>query len=312
MEKLEFNQIIQIYLGEIRYNGMEIIQSKELAYLEIQKRIIEYRKENNVEYIVEKLNLIINELKNIELLVAKLLKIKIVNTWMLRGQFFDLMDYSNDRYHPAKDLLNEYNCIVMKLLSIWENDPEHIRYSSKFNERRTPISSQEYFEPIFFDFIRTPSAKFIHESTAILGFDYLTGIIEHCIDSDICIVPIDADSDYEFVHIINFVVLFNIRKCPESILWFVFFQKPETTNEAIDSYLNKLRTFFNKLTRFSGFTFDVSASTVLKMNELMEWNYDELLFDLDLYASQHVAQKRTGEIRQSLGSPRRLRFTRES
>jgi hypothetical protein len=308
MEKLQLNQIIQISLGEIGYNGMEISLSKELAYLEIQKRTIEYREENNVAFLVENLNLMIRELKSLDILFPTCLKIKIVNTSMLYSQFYDLMNYSIDRFHPNKNLLVEYNSLVTKLLDIWENDPEHIRHSSKFNERRPSISSQEYFSPIFFDYITTASAKFTFESTANLGFDYLRGIINHCIDSDICVIPVRIKDGYDLVHILNFVVLFNVQKCPNSLIWFVFFQEPETTNESIDIYINDMRAFFYKLTRFSGFTFDLMTYSILKKNEIKEWDYDELLSDLDSYAKQHQIRKQTCESRLRIASIGHFRY----
>ena len=300
MKHLDLDSVIKIYLGESGMDGTDIKQSKETASKEIQRRTLEYRNTNNVDSLVSEINSLILKLKSIDSAFENRLSISIVNSHFLSDEFHNCEIYSIQKNYPGLNLLNEYYFLRNKLIDIWANDPEYIRHSSKFLDRRCGINSQEYFTPFDCGGIFTKTTKWSYNISAILGFDYMPGIVNNCIKSNVCLFPINAEdrSEYELSLIFHFMIQFSVKECKNATLWFVIYEGVESVG-ITETIINNIRTFIYKLCKKSGFTFDSIPYTTIINNKDGGWSYDNLISNLDDYAKCKIEKETSGILRHS-------------
>ena len=290
---MDLSKVIEIYLGEIILEGMNINQSKEFAFKEIQERTLAYRKKNNIKGLVEQLYHLASKLQIIYDNYKKNMSISFVNRDFLFSEIILFIDYGKQMYHPVLDLLTEYNSVIGDLTCKWLEDPEHVRYSSKFRERRDNFQSQEYFNNNHLtDFIFTKTNKWCYYLSGFLGFDFLKDTIVECVKSDVCLLPIDSSdgSAFDLELIFAFIILYNALKSKNSTLWFVFYENKEWLTYS-DLIIEDIRKFAYMISIKSGFTFDLIPYTIITKNESDKWDYNVLLRELDDYTNKYISLK---------------------
>lgn len=137
MKDLNISELLEIYNGEKSYSNLEIRKSKELALDEINRRKIIYREKNNVSSLLNEINKITININNIDL---NFFKLAIIDSGYFANDLYicddilyELSDFSKNVYQKElKDKLIYLNDNYSILKEIWLNDPEYLRYTSKF------------------------------------------------------------------------------------------------------------------------------------------------------------------------------------
>lgn len=290
MQKLDIDSVIKIYLGESVIDGMSIDESKSLAYLEIQKRTLEYRKINNIDSLVSEVNNVASQIQNINNTYQNRFALTFINSYFMSNEINQIKEYSVKKYYPNPNLLDEYYSKLCNIVEIWSTDPERIRYSSKFNDRRSDFQSQEYIKDVIEPrFLYSKTTQWSYDYSALFGFGYLSGIINQCVKSDICILPISsADGSFQEIALIfNFMLNYNVKKNNSAKLWFVFFEHLEC-KEYTEIIIKDIRNLAYKVYKNSGFTFDLIPITIITQEENGNWNFDYLLNELDFFANKRI------------------------
>ena len=289
MEHLPLNELIEIYLGNSLYKGLETSVSKGLAYKEIQKRTVDYRYKNNISDLVSNLYEYHNFLPEIE---KANLVLFIDNAY--GREVFELSEniklYSFKKYQPELfDLLKKINDINDKLDNIWENDPEHIRYGIKFLDRSNLRHSQEYYKNHKLDNVFFSSTKiWKYQISATLGFDNMTSIVEQSKISDIVFLPISI-KDWSFSReiIFNFITTFYATNPINSFLWILFFDKTQSRNTIVDDILYEIVIFTRKLFNTPGSHFDLMPYSIIEQIAGGDFDLNGLTEKLDTIENLH-------------------------
>lgn len=280
-QNLEFEKLIDVYLGTIMLEWMSIDESKSLAYKEIQERAINYRKYNNVDELVEYLNQLECKLQNLYSNYKSYRSISFVDRYHLENETRKFIYNAKKKFHPYINLLTEFNTTINKLEDIGSKDPDNIRYSAKF-----PGSNfiQSYFNINLKDYFFTKTNIWSYKLSATLGFDYLLEIIKGCVKTDICLLPIESSewNTLEMELIFNFLIMYNTKKSKKSILWIVFYEDDECLTYS-NFIIEDIQKFTHMVSTKSGFIFDLITYTVITKNENNEWDFDALLGELDGY-----------------------------
>lgn len=294
MEHLSLNELIEIYLGNSLYHGLETAESKKLAYQEIQKRTIEYRNITGISELVPKLNELLNHFTIIE----KTNSITFIDN-AYGQEIFEISKklelYCLKKYNPRLlDLISEINNITNKLDIIWENDTERFRHSSKFLDRRNQSQSQsqsrEYYshhnlENILF----TETKVWRYQISATLGYDYMKPILEESKKSDITFLPVLCINwNDNRALVLNFITTFNGMKQSNSYLWILFFTDMYNQNK-IDEILFDIRMFSQKLINKSGFHFDLLPYSIIEETKSGDLDFNVLVKNVDEFTNKYIA-----------------------
>ena len=292
MKHLSLDDIIEIYLGNSNFQGMEINESKEFAYQEIEKRTIEYRNANKIPELLSKLRVSLSQLPVIE----KPNSITFIdNTYKqdISELSRQLETFCLKYFRPdLLDILSVITDITNKLDGIWEYDPEHLRYSSKFNDRRPILQSQEYYRiPAIEKILFTKSKLWRYQISATLGFDYILSIIQKSKESDIIFLPISfIDWDYNRKLVYNFIITFNALSSLNSFLWILFVTENQNQNQnRIDEIMDDIRIFSSKLTAKSTFHFNLIPYTIIERTQSGEFDFRVLMKDLEEFSNKYIA-----------------------
>lgn len=288
MKKLSLNDIIEIYLGNSLFQGMEINASKELALQEIKRRTIEYRNINKIPELVSKLNVSLSQSS----IIGKTNAVTFVDNLYYVHEIVQIAKkleaFCLNYFRPNLSLLSESYDIINKLDEIWEYDPEHIRHSSKFNDRRALSQSQEYYDyPNLGNFLFTRTKIWRYEISATLGNDYMRNIIDKAIKTDITFLPISSKRGYyNRALILKFILNFYALKSRNSYLWILFVSADQ---DLIDVVKEDIMLFLRKLPNKPFFFCDLLPYTIIKQTDSGDLDVSVLLKDLDEFANKYIA-----------------------
>jgi hypothetical protein len=282
MKNLSLDDVIEIYLGNSSFQGMEINKSKELAYNEIKRRSIDYQAINKVTELQNNYNQLLCKFPAIE----KVNSITFIDNCYENSVYnlsVELRNFCLKSFQPQLcDLLSEINEILSTLDKIWEYDPEHLRYISKFFERRALPQSQEYYTFHDLDNIIFTKSKILrYQISATLGFDSMKSILLKCYESEITFLPISiTDWAYNRELVLNFIISFNSMTSVNCSLWILFLANNQMHDKQIEiekeiiSFIRKLK---NK--RFS--LFEQLPFTAIEQKIPETFNFGLLANELD-------------------------------
>lgn len=264
---------------------------------EIQKRAVEYRRNNNINTLLLSLENLLQKVPEKD----NILSISIIDNaygveaieFAKQMSQFSLQTYQPDYYN----ILKEVNSLTNRLCDIWENDPEHIRHSSKFFDRRTLSQSQEYYDSSYLPTINliTKNNKWVYKFTATLCDDYIKGIISQCIYSNIVLLPVGyIEWLYNRQTVFNFFILFNAMKGKHVVLWLLFMEEEDKLNNNSNSkiILEDIRCFSDRLFKKVGFYFDLIPYSIVVKDKGGNYDIVNLLSRLDSFANKYITMQR--------------------
>lgn len=179
MKALDLNTLLEYYNGfsvetgeSLIWNNCSIEQSKMLAYNEIMHRSKIYQKEHEVEPKVNKINRIFFDLNSI---LRSPANIYIVDSGVFSETNNFVSSLSDQTINLYNTKINTINSQLIKqyeeIQNIWKNDPDNLRYQSRFVGARQP--NQYLSENIV-----------INTWICTGNRDYSVKISSHCLDMD--------------------------------------------------------------------------------------------------------------------------------
>lgn len=283
IEHLSLSEIIEIYLGNSLFQGIEINIAKEIAYQEIQNRSGEYRRINKVSELVSKLNESLSKFPTIE----EISSVTLINNGQEVYKILkQLSTYCLESFQSnLSDLVSNIDALNKKLDEIWEHDPEYLRHCSKFNDKRTLSQSQEYylnnnFENVLF----TNSKIWKFQISSILGFDYMKFIIEQSNNSKITFLPIFIRYwNHDRKLVFNFIASFFSMASINNYLWILFLPENQSQNR-IDEVKEDIRLFLTRLQKWPFSLFSVLPNKKINQIENGDIDFGVFVYDLEGFA----------------------------
>lgn len=198
MEDLDLNKLLEYYNGFSFENGEPLIwnnctmeQSKNLAYSEITNRSKKYQANNEVENRIQELSLLNNDLKSI---LRNPTDIFIIDTGHSSetSNFCRAISMQSNMLYNEK--LPEINSQIIEKLEeielIWKDDPDNLRYQSKFGGRELPCQYIKDNIKIY-NWICTEKQDFrVNISSYYLDRDFLNIIAQNASKYEVIIYPI--------------------------------------------------------------------------------------------------------------------------
>lgn len=282
MQNLNLDYLIELYLGETPYEGMAPVKVKEMALQEINRRTTDYRISNKIEHLVNHLNALT---WTVEMPKSDSLVIFIDNAYhdevsLLAIQF---EVFSSLLYHPGlSEHWQNINSLTKKLDELWALDPEHLRHSSKFADRRSLSVSQEYYQiPSSGNFIYGKSKTWRYQVSASLGYDYMNGIVQHCLKSEFAVLPLFFIKwKYNRSVVLSFLAHLHALKSSSTFLWVLFITTKPPGNE-INDIVRDMRLFVRKLPGISSAKSDYLQYSIVEQDENEKFNFSQFLLELE-------------------------------
>lgn len=287
MEQLTFDELLDYYLGfgiggkeKIWNNLTDINLSKSLAFKEITRRVEIYRNKNLVAVKVQKLlNL---SAKYMNLLESTGLEYSClfidtecgdIKSFIKYLSFFSFRNCNSELIQISGELRANVN----ELNHIWDNDPEKLRYDSKF---RGLYSQQYYSAKVLKDLIFTENFNFNYSNSAVFGEGYLDSIVRDTRKYDIVFFPIFNSSELNLGLLNSFIIEYNVIKFKKSVLWFLIVdEKQSFKNEPF--ILKHINSFETKLINKNWFYFDQMKYTKIIKQDDGTWFFGNLLNEID-------------------------------
>lgn len=285
--QLTFNELLDYYLGfdidgnEKIWNYLtDITLSKSLAMKEITRRVEIYRNKNMVTDKVQKLlNLSAKYMNLLESRGSEYSCLFIdtecgdIKSFIKYLSFFSFRNCSSELIQISGELRANVN----ELNHIWDNDPEKLRYDSKFGGL---YSQQYYSDMVLKDLIFTENNNFNFSNSAILceNFDFIVRYTTR--EFDIVFFPILSSSLLDLSLLNNFVIQYNISKYKKAVLWFLILDEKQSFKNA-DTIFQHISSFETKLRNLNCFYFDqMKYSKIVKQDD-GTWFCGNLLNEID-------------------------------
>lgn len=252
MNNLSLNELIDYSLGfdsetkqDIFFENMSIESSKELAYNEIQRRSKIYYEDNQIGKIVEKLNFLKSQINSINSSISIIYDYYDNDSYQIMQK---IKEYSSDLYAPGfKKLKIEIFQLFSVLDHLWDNDPEYLRYTSKFwnSQYPQPYISSSGFE---LDLLFTKDFCCKINNTYLLSTELLPNTLRECKNADVLIFPLFLSNHLKENEIFEFLLYYQIMKWKYSTIIFIMFHE-DNENRVIkiqEFFWNRILEYYRK------------------------------------------------------------------
>ena len=211
MKRLEFNELLGYYNGfnldtgeSLVWHNCTLEQSKTLAYIEIVDRASKYRNEHETEHKAEALIQLYDKFKSILRLPSDIFIVDTVFTYKASDFCFAVSKQSTMLYNQK---IPEINAQIIEKMAelelIWSNDPDNLRYQSKFWGSTVP---NQYFKENFVihNWISTEKQDFRINFSSCLNGENVNLTARNASKYDVIIYPVFNSYD-GFYHLKAFI-----------------------------------------------------------------------------------------------------------